>query len=202
MCDPLMKLCRFVSAMDLSLIPDAVIQHAKRVLLDTYGVIIAGSALPEIRRFSQQISHCLSKETGATCPGRTGGFDPLAAALLNGMAGSTLEYEEGHSGAMGHPAIQILPAVTAAAESGELSGARLIKGFICGYDVACRVSRACTLRRGLHPTGTWGAIGSALGVGSLYDRHPEALFDIANIAASYTLSPYVKNSFTGEGSAS
>lgn len=198
MSDPLLNLCRFVSETDLSSIPDAVIEHAKLVLLDTYGVIIAGSASPEIHRLARRMSHRPLSETGATCPGRAGDFDPLAAAMLNGMAGSTLEYEEGNARAMGHPAIQIVPAVTAAAEAAGLSGARLIKGLICGYEVGCRVSRACTLRRDMHPTGTWGVIGSALGVGSLYGRHPEALLEIANIAAAYTLSPCVKNSFVGK----
>jgi 2-methylcitrate dehydratase PrpD len=196
--DPLFNLCRFVSETKPSSIPDTVIRQAKRVLLDTYGVILAGSTSPEVQRFAGRMARRLSNETGATCPGRAGDFDPLVAAMLNGMAGSTLEYEEGNSRAMGHPAIQIVPAVTAAAESAGLSGNRLLKGVICGYETACRVSRASCLRSGLHPTGTWGVIGSALGVGALSGRDPEALCDIANIAASYAISPYVKNAFVGK----
>ena len=195
--DSLLRLCRFVSEADLSSIPDPVIQHAKLVLLDTLGVIAAGSTSEGVERLSFRMSQCRPAEMSATCPGRPEDFDPIHAAMLNGMAGSTLEYEEGNSKARGHPAIQIVPAVMAAAESAGLSGARLIAGLICGYEVACRVSRACDLREGLHPTGTWGAIGSALGVGSLHRRSPDALVQIANIAASYTISPYVKNAFVG-----
>lgn len=196
--DPLLNLCRFISETEPASIPDAVILHAKLVLLDTYGVILAGSASPEVQRFVQRMSRRVSDQAGATCPGRAGDFDPLVAALLNGMAGSTLEYEEGNSRAMGHPAIQIVPAITAAAESAGLSGSRLLKGVICGYETACRVSRASRLRSGLHPTGTWGVIGAALGVGTLYGRDPKALRKIANIAASYAISPYVKNAFVGK----
>jgi len=196
--DPLGYLCRFLSETELASITDAVILRAKLVLLDTYGVILAGSTSAEVQRFANRISRRPLNPAGATCPGRAGDFDPLVAALVNGMAGSALEYEEGNSRAMGHPAIQMVPAITAAAESSGLPGAGLIKGLIGGYEAACRVSRASKLREGLHPTGTWGVIGAALGVGSLYGRNPEALLEIANIAASYTLSPYVKNSFMGE----
>lgn len=108
----------------------------------------------------------------------------MNAALINGMAGSTLEYEEGNSSAMGHPAIQIVPAAVAGGESLGQSGADLLAGLIGGYEVAGRVSRAASIRRGLHPTGTWGVIGSALAVGILHNREAEELFENANIAAS------------------
>jgi 2-methylcitrate dehydratase PrpD len=193
----LLNLCQFISKVDLSSIPDPVIGHAKRVLLDTLGVITAGSASKEIDRVARQMPGCSPQATGVTCPGRPEGVEPLNAAMLNGMAGSTLEFEEGNARAMGHPAIQIVPAIAAAAEYSGLSGKRLVTGLICGYEVACRVSRACVLRAGLHPTGTWGVVGSALGVGSLRKRSPDELLQIANIAAAYTLSSYVKNAFTG-----
>jgi len=195
--NPLLNLCRFASEVDLAFIPDPVIQQAKRVLLDTLGVITAGSVSKQIDGVARQIPSCLSPAMSVTCPGKPGGFDPLNAAMLNGMAGSTLEFEEGNAWAMGHPGIQIVPAIVAAAESAGLSGAKLIAGIVCGYEVACRVSRACALRAGLHPTGTWGVIGSALGVGSLRERSPDELLQIANIAASYTISSYVKNAFAG-----
>jgi 2-methylcitrate dehydratase PrpD len=195
--NPLSDLCRFVSTAHPSSIPDPVIGQAKRVLLDTLGVITAGSVSPEVDRIARRMPDGPYPATSATCPGRPGGFDPLNAAMLNGMAGSTLEFEEGNGWVMGHPGIQIVPAAVAVAESAGLSGAQLLTGLICGYEVACRVSRACSLRAGLHPTGTWGVVGSALAVGSLRDRSPDQLLQIANIAASYAISSYVKNSFVG-----
>jgi 2-methylcitrate dehydratase PrpD len=137
-----------------------------------------------------------------TCPGRAGSFEPLFAALLNGVAGSSLEFEEGNSRAMGHPAIQLVPALAADAEAGGLSGKDLLRGLILGYETASRVSGASSMRKGLHPTGTWGVVGSALGVGSGRHKGAEALEQIGNIAASYAFSPYVKNSFVGRNVAS
>jgi 2-methylcitrate dehydratase PrpD len=118
------------------------------------------------------------------------------------MAGSSLEFEEGNSKAMGHPAIQLVPALVADAEDGDLSGGDLLRGLILGYESASRVSRASSVRKGLHPTGTWGVVGSALGVASARHKRAEALEQIGNIAASYAFSPYIKNSFVGRNVAS
>jgi len=194
----LLNLCRFIAKLISASIPQHVLEHAKLVLLDTLGVIIAGSKSEEVGRTSQTLLANFQRNKGVTCPGKSEAFDPLNAALINGMAGSTLEYEEGNSRAMGHPAIQIVPAVVAESESLGHSGADLLAGLIGGYEAACRVSRAASMHRGLHPTGTWGVVGSALAVGILHNREPEELFEIANIAASYSFSPYIKNSFVGQ----
>ena len=199
---PFAMLCRFLSEPDLSALPPSVIDHARQVLVDTLGVIIAGSGVPEVNRVAARLSPSCRKEEGVTCPGRAGGFEPLFAALLNGIAGSSLEYEEGNSRTMGHPAIQLVPALAADAEAGGLSGRDLLRGLVLGYETASRVSRASLMRKGLHPTGTWGVVGSALGVGCSRQKGSEALEQIGNIAASYAFSPYVKNSFVGRNVAS
>jgi len=199
---PFAMLCRFLSETDLSALPPSVIDHARQVLVDTLGVIIAGSRVPEVNRVATRFEGSCRKEEGVTCPGRAGGFEPLFAALLNGIAGSSLEFEEGNSRAMGHPAIQLVPALVADTEDGGLSGSDLLRGLILGYEAASRVSRASSMRKGLHPTGTWGVVGSALGVGCARHKEAEALEQIGNIAASYAFSPYVKNSFVGRNVAS
>jgi 2-methylcitrate dehydratase PrpD len=82
-------------------------------------------------------------------------------------------------------------------EKRKASGKKLLEGLMAGYESAARVSKASSLRKGLHPTGTWGTIGAALGVGRIDGRGPEELHQIANISASFAISPYVKNSFAG-----
>jgi 2-methylcitrate dehydratase PrpD len=199
---PFATLCRFLSETDFSDLPPQVTAHARQVFLDTLGVIVAGSGVPEVNQVASRLPGSCGKEEGVTCPGRAGSFEPLFAALLNGVAGSSLEFEEGNSRAMGHPAIQLVPALVADAEAGGLSGKDLLRGLILGYETASRVSRASLMRKGLHPTGTWGVVGSALGVGCGRRRGAEALEQIGNIAASYAFSPYVKNSFAGRNVAS
>ncbi len=191
--DQLSQLSRFVSEIEPARLPRFVVDHAKLVLIDTLGVVMAGAKAEVVDRLALK----LGGGGPARCPGRRESLDPLNAALVMGMAGSNQEYEEGNSRAMGHPSIQIIPALVAEAAAAGSSGSLFLKAFIGGYEAACRVSRASVLRRGLHPTGTWGVIGAALAVGLLRRRGPHELCMLANIAASYALSPYVKNSFAG-----
>ncbi len=197
-----LTLCRFASEIGLDSVPSQVIAHAKLVMLDTVGVIIAGTLSDEVNRIANRLPRHVHGQQGVTCPGRREQLHPLSAALVNGVAGSSLEYEEGNSRAMGHPAIQVVPAVMAASESRGASGADLLSGLISGYEVSSRVSRASSLRKGLHPTGTWGTVGSAAGVARVDGKSPEELLAIVNIAASYAFSPYVENSFMGQNAAS
>jgi 2-methylcitrate dehydratase PrpD len=198
----LLNLCQFLAQTHISALPARVLHHAKLVFLDTLGVIVAGSETPALRAMAERFSGTASRREGVTCPGLAGSFDPPWAAMLNGMAGSSLEFEEGNSRAMGHPAVQVVPAVMATAEAHALSGQDLLKGLVCGYETASRISGAASMRKGLHPTGTWGTVGAAVGAGCTLGREAGALVQVANIGASYAFSPYVRNSFGGRNVAS
>jgi len=198
----LLNLCRFVSAIRIEELEPSLASHARLVLVDTLGAVVAGSRGQEISELLGRLPREQTGSSGSTLPGRPGRVPPLTAALANGIAGSSLEFEEGNSWAFGHPAIQMVPALVAICENRRASGRELLAGLIAGYEAAARVSRASSLRKGLHPTGTWGTIGTALGIGRVGRRSGEELFQIANLSASYAISPYVKNSFVGESAAS
>ncbi len=199
---PLTQLCRFFSSATLSRLPSGTVAQARRVLLDTAGVMVAGASRAEVDACAEKLSRGPTEAGTVICPGRIEAFSPFYAALIGGMTGSGLEYEEGNARAMGHPAVQIVPALLAAAQDLDVPGERLLLALIGGYETASRVSRASNMRKGLHPTGTWGVVGCAVGVGLLHDRSPSELEALAHLSASYAFSPYVKNSFAGWNAAS
>jgi 2-methylcitrate dehydratase PrpD len=195
------NLCQFTSQLELGEVDPSIISHARLVFVDTVGVITAGSTSDEVSKLLVQLSE--KDESGeSSCLGLSQKISPLVASLVNGISGSSLEFEEGNSWAMGHPAIQMVPAILAACEKRKSSGEELLAALIGGYESAARVSRASSLRKGLHPAGTWGTVGAALGVGRVYRRTAEELHKIANISASFAITPYVKNSFVGMNVAS
>jgi 2-methylcitrate dehydratase PrpD len=197
MSEQITDLCRHIAALSLKTVPDAVLDHARLVLLDSLGVITAGARSPHIDRIAKHLESNANRRTAIPCLGRREFLNSIDAAQLMGMAGSSLEFEEGNSRAMGHPAIQIIPALIAESVSRHHTGTDFLLAFISGYEVACRVSRAANTRRGLHPTGTWGVVGSGVGVGKLRRLEAKALSKIMNIVAGFAFSPFVKNSFTG-----
>ncbi len=191
----LSELCRFVSGLTTDSLPSGVLEQAKRVLMDTAGVMAAGAGSPEVGALAGMLGG--GRDRPVACPGRPEWFSPLEAALVGGAAGSGLEYEEGNSAAMGHPAVQLVPALLVESQTAHASGADLVRALVGGYEVASRVSRASAMRRGLHPTGTWGVVGSAAAVGLLRGRSSREIEELANLSASYAFSPYVRNSFAG-----
>src|SRR5215813_1353229 len=58
------RLAQFVAQTQLEDIPEAVRRHAKLVLLDTLGVILAGAERPEVRQLRNRLAG--TSGTGAT----------------------------------------------------------------------------------------------------------------------------------------
>jgi 2-methylcitrate dehydratase PrpD len=129
--------------------------------------------------------------------GHQGKLSSINAALLNGAAGSTREFEEGNSKALGHPAIQLIPAALAHAESIGESGKKFLEGVILGYEVAGRIGSSAPLRIGFHPNGTWGTVGAAAAVAKISGLKAHEIFGIANIASSFGITSYTGNSLHG-----
>ena len=109
------RLAQFVAQTQWEDIPEPVQRHAKLVLLDTLGVILAGAERPEVRELRGALAG--SAGTGATVFARGWpAHDPRTAALLNGIAGRSIELCEGLRFVSGQAAMQVLPGVLAVGE--------------------------------------------------------------------------------------
>src|SRR5258706_14316551 len=127
-------LARFVATSRWEDVPAPGQRHAKLTLLDTLGVILAGGERPEVRAIRERLA--AGAGSGATVYAR--GWptqDPRTAALLNGIAGRSIELCEGLRLASGQAAMQTLPGVLAVGEQAGSSGEELLAAFILGYDV-------------------------------------------------------------------
>src|SRR5438132_3439606 len=136
---PVEELARFVAETRLEDIPAAVRQHAKLVLLDTLGVILAGGERPEVAALRERLQPTAGG--GATVYARLWPHhDPRTAALLNGIAGRAIELCEGLRLVSGQAAMQVLPGVLAVGEHSRSPGHALLASLLLGYDVQGRLS--------------------------------------------------------------
>jgi 2-methylcitrate dehydratase PrpD len=145
-------LARFTAETRWEDIPAPVQRHTKLVLLDTIGVILAGSVRPEVAQLRERMA--VTAGTGATVYAR--GWpqhDPRTAALLNGIAGRAIELCEGLRLASGQAAMQILPSILAVGEHVRASGKELLAALALSYDVAARLGMAFTPRPLAHQNG-------------------------------------------------
>ena len=153
-------LARLALSLRLADVPAPVRAHARLVVRDTLGVMLAGSRLPEIAGLAR-----MAPTLGAgpsTLFGTGSRAAAHIAALVNGTGGVSLELDEGNQFAINHPAVHIMPALWALAEETGASGERFLEAFVTGYEIAVRVGRATRLRGPVHPFGSHAIVGTAV----------------------------------------
>ena len=172
----------------------AVQQQTKLVLLDTLGVILAGAERPEVRRLREQ----LGSGSGATVYAR--GFpshDPRTAALLNGIAGRSIELCEGLRLVSGQAAMQVLPAVLAVGEQARSSGRDMLTALLLGYDVAARLAGGFTPRPLAHQNGQVSLLAAAAAGARLRGLDASGISRAMRIATTLLLTPSYTNAVAG-----
>jgi 2-methylcitrate dehydratase PrpD len=190
------ELARFVAAAAFEDVPQAVRQHAKLTLLDTLGVILAGSERAEIKALRERLLGCGGR--GATVFAR--GWpetDPRGAALLNGIAGRAIELCEGLRLASGQPAVQILPGLFAMGEAGGHTGAEMLLAFVLGYEVAARLSGAFRPRPLAHQNGGVSLIAAAAAGARMRGLDAQGVSRAMRIATILFLTPSYRNAVAG-----
>jgi 2-methylcitrate dehydratase PrpD len=190
------KLARFVAQTSWDDIPETVRRHARLVWLDTLGVILAGSEQPEVMQLRNRL--IASGGQGATvlargCPTT----DPRSAALLNGVAGRSIELCEGHRYVSCQAAVQVLPAVLGTGEWSNRSGREALTTFILGYDVAARIGACLTPRALAHQAGQAALIGAIAAGARLRGLNADETDRALRIGATLVLTPSYTNAVAG-----
>lgn len=166
---------------------DAEVRHyARRHLLDTVGVMIAGAGGDVATRAEDMLASMRSPGL-IPVPGRTRRADALDAAFLGGTAAHGIELDDGYRVGSAHCGCTVVPAALAVAYETGASGAKLIEAIVAGYETAIALARACApnlRQRGFHPTSAVGTFGAAMAVGKLRGLSAQQLADALGIAGS------------------
>lgn len=167
-------------------LPDATVRAARRAILDTLGVMLAGSVEVTAARVRALIAHRRG-DAEATIVGTPLRASVEDAALANGTAAHALDYDDVNQSLSGHPSAPILPAVLALAERQRASGAALLAAFVVGVEIEAKLGRALNpvhYETGWHATSTLGVIGVAAGAATLLGLPAERTTHALAIAAS------------------
>jgi 2-methylcitrate dehydratase PrpD len=181
-------LARFVAQTQWEDIPERVIAHAKLVLLDTIGVILAGSLRPEVERLRERMRTSAGSRATVYARGAPP-HEPRTAALLNGIAGRAIELCEGLRLVSGQAGVQILPGVLAVAEHESRSGRDVLAALVLGYEVAGRLGTAFTPRPLAHQNGQASLIGAAAGGARVCGMAAAEVSRAMRMAAPLVLTP-------------
>ena len=189
-------LARHVAETGLDRIPDEVRRHAKLVLLDTLGVILAGSRQPELVAWRARLGDSAGRGATMLAEGWPVAAPPLAA-LVNGTAGRSIELCESHRFVNCQAAVQVLPATLATAEAEGRSGADILLAFILGYDVAIRIGAGTSMRPLAHQNGQSAMIGAVAAGARLRGLAAASTAQALGLGATFILVASYNNAVAG-----
>lgn len=140
---------------------------ACRALLDTLGVAASGAGTPA-GMASLDAAHKIWGSGPSTIWFSAKRLTPSGAAFVNSTYASSLDLDDGHRAAAGHPAAAIVPAVLALSENQVISGHKMLSAIAIGYEVAVRAAASRDID-GLRTTdtGLWCGYGVAAAAGWL-----------------------------------
>jgi 2-methylcitrate dehydratase PrpD len=176
----------FVSALRHAALTDEVRHYARRHLLDTVGVMIAGAG-GEVATRAEAVLAAVRPAGRVPVPGRARRADLLDAAFLGGTAAHGIELDDGFRQGSVHPGCVVMPAVLALGYERSISGTALIEAIVAGYEAEIAIGRAChpdLRQRGFHPAAAVGVFGAVMAAGKLRGLSSAHLAHALGIAAS------------------
>jgi 2-methylcitrate dehydratase PrpD len=179
-----LHLCRKIAGWRYEDLPANVLQTLKLLLLDTLGVIGGAVNAPGIRELNERLGKWEQSGSATRLIGKQR-CSPPSAALSNGAAAHALDFDDQHDPARAHGSCVILPAILATAEDiGPVSGKEFLLAFAVGLEIEARLGVACphSLRKGWHPTMTFGTLAAGLAAGHLLKLDSEGLRNALGMA--------------------
>lgn len=135
--------CDFVVGYRISDASNLLLERAKDLLVDTFGVTIAGLG-SDVASVLGAVVGQPGRRTAATATLIGRGVSPNQgyAAWHNGALAHALEFDDSTLSPVGHPSCVILPAVFALAETSRTGGEALLEAYLTGLEVHSRLGQA------------------------------------------------------------
>src|ERR1043166_3226522 len=180
------QIVRFTGSLRYDALPEDARHYARRHLLDTVGVMIAGAG-GTIATQAENVIKAVRPAGKIPVPGRARRADLLDAAFLGGTAAHGIELDDGYRHGSAHCGCVVVPATLSVAYERRASGRALIEAIVAGYETNICLARACApelRQRGFHPTSAVGPFGAAMATGKLRGLNAQQSAHALGIAAS------------------
>ncbi len=166
---------------------ELVIERAKKAMIDTVGVTLAGVGEP-VGRIVADFAQRMGGAPEASIIGTGARTAAPMAALVNGAIGHALDFDDSSYLLSGHPSVVVLPAVLAQGEKQGASGREVMEAFVIGYEISTKLGRGMNPEHygaGWHSTCTLGTMGAAGAAAHLRGFDVETTRHALGIAASH-----------------
>ena len=182
------RLASFVAGLRDADLPPEVVTAVRQCVVDWFAAALPGGAEAPATLLIGALADELGRGRAMLFP--SGLRAPLrTAALINGAASHTTEFDDIYRNAIYHPGTVVIPPALAAAQTLGASGAAFVRAVVAGYEVSNRIGAAVNPAHYAywHTTGTVGHFGAAAADASLLGLDAEqtahALATAATMAA-------------------
>jgi len=158
---------RYAMAERQSALRPSTLHHAKRAVIDWFAAFLPGAIIAPATVLEEALAEDLGRGRAMLASGRRATL--RTAAMINGTASHSVEFDDIYRDAGFHPGSPIISAALAAAQQYGANGDAFIRAVIVGYEISSRIGVAVmpSHYRFWHTTGTVGAFGAAAAVALL-----------------------------------
>jgi 2-methylcitrate dehydratase PrpD len=179
-------IARYVRELNLENVPQAVVDKAKLVFLDTLGVALASSTMD----FGRMVINVAQQLGGTPSSRLIGSRLKVAAAnavLANGTLAHGLDYDDTLEAAIVHTGCCAGMTALAVGEELGASGKAVLEAAIAATEVMCKIGLVAPGKfhaRGFHPTALCSTFGAAAAASKLYGLDPAQWNDAFGLCGS------------------
>jgi 2-methylcitrate dehydratase PrpD len=178
------QLAGFVGELRYDHLPAEVVAKTERAILDTLASLIGGVPTDNAKLSRLAARACFGPGEAAAWFAEHG-LHVLGALFANCAAASSLDVDDGHCQAAGHPGAAIVPAVLSEAATLGSDGHDVLTATAVGYDVALRIAAARRFTDTMSfASGQWTGFGVAAAIGWLRGMRPDQLANAIAIASA------------------
>lgn len=175
------QLADYLTGLAFEDLPAEAVEREKRHLLDTLGCLLYGTTTPWVQKLIDALETHGETGRGSVSVPTTGiTLPPARAALVNGTAAHSMDYDDYCQDAGVHAGSAVVPAVLSYAGSSDrtLTGEEIITALVAGVEIGVRsgygIGRG-SLFDGWHIAGWTDAFAGAATTGVLLDLDEEAM---------------------------
>jgi 2-methylcitrate dehydratase PrpD len=156
------EIADYAVAEQTAVLSDAVRHAAKRAIIDFFSVVLPGGTTPPATLLIQALDEQVGHGRAVLYPSAKRAPAPVAA-LINGTAAHSIEFDDIFRDATYHPGCPVIAAALALGQSRQVDGERFLRAVIVGYEVSTRIGAAMMPAhfKYWHSTGTVGCFGAA-----------------------------------------
>jgi 2-methylcitrate dehydratase PrpD len=163
-------------------LPEEVQIRAKVCFIDLLGALLIGSC-SELFMTGVSLAKSVFGLGNIAVIGSKERFSFMGAATVMGHSSNAYDIDDGHNIIRAHPGTSFIGGILAAAYEKEISYKELLTTLVVSYETTIRMGQAIMdYYKFAHSSGTFGAVGTAAGVGRIYRFTKEQMNNVLSVA--------------------